>query len=234
MKILIKTTKVQFKAKSYQDRTSVEPITSPIEETQQNLLQIQDSSNREIFNERTRNQSLEMRRRKIVSTFSLEQTQAEKNVQKCNLKKVWKLEINCYENKNWNAINCYNLTLSIKKIKLLWKILKWCIQHQNLYHDSNLLDLKFSIPTPFIFRIKMEGQKSFFCIFFEKRNQNLPLRKCVFLPAVSQKWASAETILVCFLNLKIFRQDCQDCQNGQKSRKAKIAKSEVIELLKTF
>ena len=60
MKMVIETTKMRKNVQPPQDRTSVEPKTNPIENTQLNAILIEKPSHSEIFNEQKQNSSVEL------------------------------------------------------------------------------------------------------------------------------------------------------------------------------
>ena len=89
------------------DQSSVEPNTNLTEKTQQNRLHISEPSSSKIFVEQRHNPSVELQKH-FSEDFLLEQLKLKKNVYEYIINKESKLQINYYENKNWNVINCYN------------------------------------------------------------------------------------------------------------------------------
>ena len=76
-------------------------------DTHQKPLQIPDPSYSETFTEKPYN-PIFVRQQELSEVFSLEQTRDENGLLKLLHQKELRLQINCYENQNWNGINCYN------------------------------------------------------------------------------------------------------------------------------
>ena len=137
----------EINTESVQGVTSVEPNTNPIDKTLQKPIQIPESSCSEVFNRQVQNSSVE--RNKTSLKFLITTNSSwKKNAHDYNINEELKLQINYYENKNWNVINWYSNWLKLIKLHMILlhlKILNSNLQHQKKYHPNKLQDLKLPL-----------------------------------------------------------------------------------------
>ena len=134
----------EIKTESPQIETSVKPnrppnLTNQTKSTQEKPLQIPKPSYSEILTDWLQNRSVHLQQL-FSEFFSTERTQAQNERWRLQHQKSVKGS-KIDENKNWNVINWYynrvKFTLNFRMTFLFWKILKWYLQLQKMYHPTS-------------------------------------------------------------------------------------------------
>ena len=112
---------------------SVEPITTLTNNTKQNALQIQEPCSLRFWLDKY-NIHLWTCNNNFLKFFHQNKLKAKLNIYDYNFNEELELQIFFYENKNWNVISWYNISIKLmlktNMIIFLWKILIWYLQNQ--------------------------------------------------------------------------------------------------------
>ena len=191
IRFVISYNQIEKIAASTRDKTSVEPKTSPSENTQQNPLQIQVSSYSSMFTEQAQNPSLETPQ-KISEAFPLEQTQAtieslklqhQKLIEAANqLLRKQQLERNQFlQHLNQPDTVVQDHKSTVKSFQLIPSTSKRVLSEQVPRYET-------SIPTLFIFDVMTDRKEEHLLemlsalpkfLYTFQQHFSLPLKNCV-------------------------------------------------------